>query len=250
MAAQIEVPTLLIHGWQDEWIRPNGAARLFDLISGEHKRIVFQNGSHGLSPLQINRDEEMRWLDRWLKDDVESAEAAQSVTVFWEVHSPDGDPANARPGWTTSYPSWPPPGIEWSTFYLTAEGGLSSDESRTDDSQGTRTYVYPLGNELVGNDEQFAVAPHPIGSLSYRTAPLDADLTILGSPELTFYASSDASDTDFLFTLKDINPDGNTLFLQRTVLRASLRAIDEEKSTGYEIIHAFTRNEPLVPGEI
>src|SRR5262249_51847460 len=37
MAAQIEVPTMLVHGWQDEWIRANGAVRLFNLIGSEHR---------------------------------------------------------------------------------------------------------------------------------------------------------------------------------------------------------------------
>jgi predicted acyl esterase len=79
---------------------------------------------------------------------------------------------------------------------------------------------------------------------------MTSDLVLLGAPQLTFFFSSDQTDTDFMFTLKDIDPADNTLFLQRSLLRASLRAVDRESSTVDDIVQAFTRSENLVPGEI
>ena len=71
-------------------------------------------------------------------------------------------------------------------------------------------------------------------------------VALSGSRELT----RDAIAAGAAFSLlKDVDPDGASLFLQRTVLRASLHALDVEKSTGYELIQAFTAGTPLTPGE-
>jgi putative CocE/NonD family hydrolase len=86
--------------------------------------------------------------------------------------------------------------------------------------------------------------------LTYRTKPLSSDMTLLGSARLTFFFSSSRTDTDFMFTLKDVDSAGRTLFLQRSVLRASMRAIDEELSSTDEIIQSFSKAETLIPGEI
>jgi predicted acyl esterase len=79
---------------------------------------------------------------------------------------------------------------------------------------------------------------------------MTSDVAVLGSPQMTLFFSSDQTDTDFMFVLKDIDPSGNVLFLQRTVLRASLRAVDRELSTPDEVIQSFIQMESLAPGEI
>jgi predicted acyl esterase len=127
-------------------------------------------------------------------------------------------------------------------------GELSAEKLR--DTDETRSYLYPLGTELVGSSEQFALAPHPLGTVSYRTRPMDSDMVLLGAPQLMLFFSSDQTDTDFMFTLKDVDPLGNTLFLQRSVLRASMRAIDEELSTPDEIIQSFSKVQMIVPGAV
>jgi putative CocE/NonD family hydrolase len=250
MAGQVNVPTLIMHAWQDEWIRPNGAARLFKLLGSEHKRLVFQNGPHGLGVYPLIQREQIRWLDRWVKGESNGVEAEAPVTVFWEVQAPDGDRTRAVPSWTTTYSTWPAPNLKWSLLYLTASGELSGENPDTNTAHGILKYLYPMGTELVGNNEQFAQAPYPLGALSYRTAPMTADMSLLGSPQLTLYFSCEQTDTDFMFMLKDIDPAGNTLFLQRTVLRASMRRIDRARSTPDELIQFFTEKSELVPGEI
>jgi uncharacterized protein len=137
------------------------------------------------------------------------------------------------PSWTTTYASWPVPQSQWSTYYLTADGGLSARQPAMSKNDGERSYLYPAGTELVGNNQQFALAPYELGTLSYKTEVMTEDMTVLGFPQLDFYFSSEQKDTDFMFTLKDIDANGDTLFLQRAFLRASLRQIDPSKSTPY-----------------
>jgi predicted acyl esterase len=249
MVDRVTVPTLLIHAWQDEWIRPNGALRLFKLLKCSHKRLIVQNGPHRLRDWAITQREQMRWLDRWVKEEKNGVDVEPPVTVYWEVVEPE-EKALAMPSWTTSYSTWPVPGLQWVTFYLTASGRLLQDVPSTSVDVGIRSYTYPIGTELVGSNEQFALVPHPLGTLSYQTSPMSSDLALLGAPQLILHFSSDATDTDFLFTLKDIDPDGNALFLQRSVLRASMRAVDEAQSTPDEIIQSFAEGKTLVPGEI
>lgn len=238
---KVQVPTLIQQTWQDPWDMPDGALRLFELLRSENKRLVVQNGGHGgawSTPRQI------RWFDRWVKGERNGVESEPPVLINWE-HGGVG-----ASGWTTGYSSWPVPGLQRQTFYLTAAGELTREASRSSEREGVRTYIYPMGTELVGSNEQFALAPLAIGSLHYETDAMSEDLTLLGTPILTFYFSSDQSDTDFLFTLKDIDAGGNTLFLQRAYLRASLRSIDPTRTTRDYIAHSFRRYEKLVPGKI
>lgn len=240
---RVQVPTLIQQTWQDPWDMPDGALRLFELLrtDSKSKRLVVQNGDHGgawSTPRQI------RWFDRWVKGTRNGVEDEPPVLIKWE----QGGVGSS--GWTTSYSSWPVPGLRRQTFYLTAAGELTREASRLGEKEGVRSYVYPMGTELVGSNEQFALAPLSIGSLHYETDVMGEDLALLGTPILTLYFSSEQMDTDFLFTLKDIDAGGNTLFLQRAYLRASLRAIDPGRTTRDYIAHSFRRHENLVPGKI
>lgn len=249
MAGHVTVPALLIQAWQDEWMRPNGALRVFNSIRSRHKRIILQNGAHALARYRINQQEQMQWLDRWVKGESNKADKEAPVTVYWEV-TEQGGAERAAPSWVTTYSGWPPPNVKWQTLYLTQSGRLSLEPQDVREDHGERSYVYPLGTELIGSNEQFALEPHSLGTLSYRTSPATSDLMVLGSPQLILFVSCEQSDTDFMFTLKDVDSSGNTLFLQRAVLRASLRGVDRELSTPEEIVQSFVRTEKLTPGEI
>jgi putative CocE/NonD family hydrolase len=251
MADQVTVPTLILMGWQDEW-NLNAGVRMFELLRSPHKKIILQNGGHGVGArYQMDIDATMRWLDRWLKGTKNGMDEEPPVTVFWEVrNTTPRDGSRATPGWTTSYASWPPPNVQWSTFYLTVDGRLSTEQPTTSTNSNVRAYLYPAGTELVGSNEQFAAAPYPLGALSYRTEPMGADMVVLGLPQLRFFVSSEQTNTDFFITLKDVDPAGNTLFLQRAFLRASMRAVDEARSTPDEINQSFNQSEELLPGKV
>lgn len=241
MVEKVRVPTLIQQTWQDPWDMPDGALRLFELLKGDTHKLVVQNGGHGgawSTPRMI------RWFDRWVKGEENGVEAEPKVLINWEHGGTGSD------GWTTSYANWPVPALQRRTFYLTADGELTLEASRLKGKEGARSYVYPMGTELVGSNSHFALAPLPIGSLNYETAVMQEDLALLGTPILTFYFSSEQRDTDFLFTMKDIDSSGNTLFLQRAYLRASLRAIDPRRTTRDYIAHSFRRHEKLVPGKV
>lgn len=249
LAADVRVPALFIHAWQDEWIRPNGALRLFSLLGSPAKRIILQNGPHRLSGYGLNRREQMRWLDRWVKGIDNGAERDHPIQILWEaVETEDAD--DIVPGWSTGHRVWPPEEIAWTSMTMTASGELDPDQHMLCPADGERRYIYPLATENPGSDESFQAIPLPLGCLHYHSAPMPDDMAILGAPRLTLYFSVDRRDVDFQFTLKDIDPEGNALYLQRALLRASLRGIDETLSDEAEIVQSFAGPEPLEPGKI
>lgn len=245
--SKVNVPTLIVQAWQDHQTQISGALRLFRELNTPNKRILLQSGGHFAYRRPISREEWLRWMDRWLKGEANGIDKEPPVKVMWEVHDVEGRDV---PNWTSTYASWPPPEVRPITLYLTADGKLSADKPGASADNGPRSYTYPMGTELVADNEQFEVRPSPAGTLTYRTAPMTEDTTILGFSQLTFYMSSQQKDTDVMVVLHDIDESGNTLYLQRDFLRASMRALDTARSTPEETLRAFTKVEELVPGRI
>ena len=64
--------------------------------------------------------------------------------------------------------------------------------------------------------------------LVYSTEPLEEDVEVTGSAELTLYASSSAPDTDFTGTLVDVHPNGKAIIITEGIVRARFRESYEE----------------------
>ncbi len=73
--------------------------------------------------------------------------------------------------------------------------------------------------------------------LTYTSAPLPADLTIIGPVHCLLAASSSAPDTDWVVRLTDVSPDGFSRLLCDGILRARYRESAETPSL-------------LTPGEV
>ena len=241
---RVEVPMMIIQGYQDQQTAMGGP-RLFERLSGPRK-LILQNGGHGVGGNALAREQMFRWMDRWLKGEENGVDQEPPVSVLFETGMVDGE---LRPNWVETFSDWPPPETERRSFNLAADGTLSGGVLGADQT-GPLTYVYPMGTELVGDNAMFAVPPSPLGSLAYRTAPFEEDVPVLGAARLVLHFSAEEDDTDFMAVLHDIGPDGETLYLQRTFLRASHRAIDASRSSEHWTYHPHDRAEPLVPGQV
>jgi predicted acyl esterase len=130
---------------------------------------------------------------------------------------------------------WPPLGVETIAFYLGAGETLSTEEPAAeapdeyiyDPKDPTPTvggsivsYVYPTGSVDVSAVQARSDV------LTYTTPPLEHDLDVVGPLRLVLYASSSASDTDFVARLSDVFPDGRAVQLQNGLLRARYRNIE------------------------
>ena len=241
---RVEVPMMIIQGYQDQQTAMGGP-RLFERLTGPRK-LILQNGGHGVGGNSLAVEQVLRWMDRWLKGEENGIDDEPPVTVLFETGVVEGQ---LRPNWVETFSDWPPPETERRSFNLAADGTLSAGALGADQT-GPLTYVYPMGTELVGTNAMFAVPPSPLGSLTYRTAPFDEDVPVLGAARLVLHFSAQENDTDFMAVLHDVGPEGETLYLQRTLLRASHRAIDASRSSVHWTYHPHDRSEPLVPGQV
>ena len=244
---KINVPTLLVQAWQDHQTQVSGPLRLFRELKAPVKKILLQPGGHSVYRRPVSTEHWLRFLDHYVKGEANGVDKEPPVRVLWEVRDVNGTPT---PNWATTYPTWPPPNAKPVPFYLTADGRLTLEKPRAVEDDGARSYTYPMATELVADNVQFAMRPRAGGFLSYRTAPMTEDITILGFSQLTFYLSSEQKDTDVMVVLHDVDENGDTLYLTRDFLRASLRAIDSTKSNEEETVRSFAKSEPLTPGQI
>ena len=156
--------------------------------------------------------EALAWFDHWLK-------GADTGIL-------DGPPIRYRlPGaddWRTA-DQWPPAGTQLLEVVLRADGGLAADEGEP----GGRSYVCPGS----GLGRQLGRVTDPPSSLWWETAPLDADLHLVGSSELRLDASITAIDTGWIVLLEDVAPDGTAVPVTQGWLQASLRDVDDDAST-------------------
>ena len=73
--------------------------------------------------------------------------------------------------------------------------------------------------------------------LTYTSAPLERDLTVIGDVRCVLHAMSTAPDTDFVVRLTDVHPDGFSRLLCDGILRARYR-------------DSGSRPTPLTPGQV
>jgi hypothetical protein len=243
---QVDVPTFISGTWQDDATMSSGITTLYQRLQGP-KRLSMSPGSHTwIYATAALQQDLVRWMDRWVKGVRNGIDGEPPVTIYWELK---GFPPMAS--WTTSYSTWPPQSTVMKTLWLTSADGLSAGRPADSpaDAKG-RSYTFPTGVELIGDNTQFAVPPDPNGSLTWTSAPFDHDVMILGRIKVRFYAASQNPDTDFEIDLHDVYPNGDIQYLQRGLLRGSLRAVDREESTPDLVAHPYHRPDDLVPGRI
>jgi len=162
-----------------------------------------------------------------------------------------------------AYDSWPPKSAEPRALYLHAKGVLSFDppapgESAFDEYISDPDKPVPfiseqasgMTREYMVEDQRFASTRTDV--LTWRTEPLETDLTVAGpvSPELR--VSTTGTDSDFVVKLIDVyppdapNPDPNPTgvvmagyeqLIRGEVMRGKFRA-------------SYSKPEPFQPGEV
>ena len=93
----------------------------------------------------------------------------------------------------------------------------------------------------------------------FESAPFKEETEILGPIKLRLWASSTIDDMDIFVSLRNIDPDGKEVVnsglntenfpISQGWLRASLRKLDETKSTPWKPYYAFDEIQKLDPGE-
>jgi hypothetical protein len=169
-------------------------------------------------------------------------EALPQVRVLFDngAGQPAGVAANAGDpyaGFEQSFSTYPVPSSA-QTWYLGAGGTLASAPSGSAgvDQYTSNASAVPLtdysGNTGGGGMWSNALAwrwawqQNPAGTaVSYVTAPLATDTTVIGAGAVDLWVRSSTPDVDLQATISEVRPDGNETFVQNGWLRASERAL-------------------------
>ena len=164
-------------------------------------------------------------------------------------HAPDGTftAGNPYPGYEKSFAAFPIPGTVAQEWFLGPQGtltdhraGAAAVDVYTSDAKALPLTNYAGGTSgggLWGNATQWKWdwRQNPAGtSLSYVTAPLATDTTVIGAGAVHLWVRSSTPDVDLQATVSEIDPDGHETFVQDGWVRASERKL----ATGSKTIFA------------
>ncbi len=255
-AAQITVPVLNVTYWQDEQtgprlgglLEPGGLLSVLDL---DKTWALMSNGNHDLTwSHPLHSQMLVQFYEHYLRGVDNEWESTPHIQLLHELGATD-----LQPNWVTEYNQLPRP--QTATLYLREEGTLVN--AAPENAEGSDSYVYPLlsssTNPLPDSADllhQLWSIPAPdAGRLVFTTPALKQDLQLLGSASLDLWLSSTADDTDVQATITEVRPDAQEVYVARGWLRASKRALDDNRSTPTRPfqLHTEASVEMLTPGE-
>ena len=195
--------------------------------------------------------------------DVAAARAA------WEAEPPvrvlfENGAGGAKPGapvatFERSYAKWPIPGVAASRWYFQPDGSLGAAAPTTgsaassfhvDPTAGDRGVLAPGAGawDLLPNYDWRV--PAEGDAVAWTTAPLAADLLMVGTGSVDVWLQSDADDADLEVNLSEVRPDGQEMYVQSGWLRATRRKLDASSTDLWpEPTYLEKDSQPLVAGQ-
>lgn len=248
--AKIKIPAYTGAGWHAYSYKMHllGAQNWYQSIQVP-KKLLFTGLTHMERPFHALHDEIVRWYDYWLKG-IDTGIMQEPAVKYW---------INGANQWRSGS-GWPLPETQWTKFFL-----HSWERLRTEPFVAGGRDAYPEPDSFV---QMPPTQTRTIQKLRYLTDPLPTDTLVVGPISLTFWASIDQDDTNWIIVLKDVGPDMSVrtgrdgemdlpldlpeLELTRGWLKASYRALDTERSKPWKPWHKLTRaaHQPVVAGEI
>ena len=177
-------------------------------------------------------------------------EALPEVRVLFDNGAGTSPPATKSPVTpiprsNSASPTFPIPGATADTWYLGAGGKLNEqpaaaagEDSYTSDANATLADGLPRAararagsgvtrREWKWNWEQ----PKEGSAVSYVSAPLASDTTVIGGGAVNLWVKSSTPDVDLQATISEVRPDGNETFVQDGWIRASERKLATTSKT-------------------
>ncbi len=176
--------------------------------------------------------------------------------------SPSGtsNPGDPYPGYERDFSSFPVPSITARTWYFGPPGVLGDKPPASGGINwfSSNAHALPLTDYgsntgtggLWGNASQWQWnwQQSPAGTaVSYVSAPLTANTTVVGSGAVDLWVRSSTPDVDLQATISEVRPDGKETFVQDGWIRASERKLStnsnnmfKQPSTALEPIPTFT----------
>ncbi len=191
-------------------------------------------------------------------------ENLKPVRVLFDNGAGGLTPGRPYPGFERSFDAFPVPGTQARAWYLSPGGALgasppvaaAADEFTWDADALPRTDF--SGNTAAGEGGLWTALPKydwvqspPGSAVSYLTAPLNANTTVVGAGAVNLWVRSSTPNADLQATISEVRPDGKETFVQNGWVRGNLRALDPAKSTPLEPVLSLRESDvaPLPAGE-
>ncbi|HYC81304.1 MAG TPA: CocE/NonD family hydrolase, partial [Solirubrobacterales bacterium] len=173
-------------------------------------------------------------------------------------------PGRPYPGFERSFDALPVPGTQAKAWYLAPGGnlGASAPAAQSADEFAADPHALPKtdfsGDTGSGAGGLWTALPeyhweqNPAGkAVSYLTAPLGANTTVIGAGAVNLWVRSAAPNVDLQATISEVRPDGKESFVQNGWVRGDLRKLDAAKSTPLEPVLSLRAEdeEALPPNE-
>jgi predicted acyl esterase len=252
---EIDVPVLSVVP-QPSYNHSRGQLWGYPHIRGPKKLVVLpwcpQSHVIFMESLPLN-EYLLRWFDHWCKgrdtgimDEPEVA-ICDSVTQAWR-HETEYPLARTR--WTRLYFHARPDGPATEPPYGVLSADLPGDEPPDAYATGSRL---PFTAEMSHDPLTPAQPARTLTGdpqIAFVSAPLTEDVRVWGPISVTVWAATDTLDAAFFTKLGDIDLDGQRRVISEHVLKASHRAVDEERSAPGQPFHPHQRPERPEPGVI
>jgi uncharacterized protein len=242
---RINVPVHITSAYQDEQTGPRGPTYVFDKLSDSiSKRLVLVNGVHGTNTEDHIFKDRIAWMDYWMLNKGKSDIGVKSGTVtLSEVFGPRITPTESsrvilgyqgggKAVGEVKSNGYPLAQTQFTDLYGTAGNRLVSEDAVEPGSASwingseRQSYSYQAGVNSGGE----VSSPTGPDEVELSTFPFDQPTAIAGPIMAHLNVSSTSVDTELFVQLLDRAPDGTLLYLNRGMLRASHRQIDEAES--------------------
>lgn len=237
-ADEMSVPALNIGGWYDVFLRSTIGSYVTmsneakTELARENQRLIIGPWPHGWNRSSKNGDLDfgeaslidvnelyIEWFDHWLKGEPLPEKAPIKLFVM------------GRNEWKEAY-EWPLPKTEYTPYYLHQDGSLS--EQAPESESAKRSYEYDpndpvptLGGNIMRSELRGPRDQRPLDTrtdvLRFTTEAFTKETEFTGPITARIYASTTATDTDFMVKLVVIRPDGMSFNLVDGVIRARYR---------------------------
>ncbi len=228
--AKIRVPCFIISRWTSFETHLAGAFCAYTGLDVPCKKLMLTIPESGVGfnrPWHEYHDIILRWYDHWLK----------GVDTGILQEPPIRMLVQGTRAWRDEH-EWPLARTAWTPFYLRESAMLSTEPASSDEQPDSFSNVPGLKPGLA------------VPCVEYATEPLRADTEVTGPIALNYFAAIDHGDANWMAVLNDLDEQGAEKVVSKGWLRASHRAIDEQKSKPYQPYHPHTSSDPVEPGRI
>ncbi|WP_324752013.1 CocE/NonD family hydrolase [Roseovarius sp. Pro17] len=231
----VKVPVYAASGWADGY--PRTVFRLMENLDVPRKGLVGpwahkypHLGAPG--PAIDWLTEELRWWDYWLKGRETGIMDEPQLRLFMQDHAAPQSSYETREGRWVSEPSWPSPNVNRVDWAMDAAGTLA----RGGKGQGVAEVSTPATVGLQAGkwcsyanpgDQPGDQGTDDAASVTFETAPLDADFEIAGDGTLDITFTCDQPVALIAARLVDVAPDGSATRMTYGMLNLTHRGSHE-----------------------